>query len=101
MNGIVNITILTESCSQCAGSANPFGYEEGGVKIFLQGEWGTECTSNNLDNLEKVDYDNGMTAFFDGTPDDDGDDDGMGACKGVLNHHNIIRFMAATSLRLI
>ena len=25
-----------------------------------------------------VDYDNGKEAFFDGTPDDDGDDDGKG-----------------------
>ena len=23
-----------------------------------------------------------MTSFFDGAPDDDGDDDGMGECKG-------------------
>ena len=49
----------------------------------MQGEWGTACTSNNLDNLELVDYDNGKIAFFDGKPDNDGDDDGMGGCKGV------------------
>ena len=30
-----------------------------------------------------VDYDNGKVAFFDGKPDNDGDDDGMGGCKGV------------------
>merc|ERR1719323_1895294 len=87
VNGVVNITISTESCSQCAGSANPFGYVEGGLRIYLEGDYGTFCQSHNLDNLEKVDYDNGMTAFFDGAPDDDGDDDGMGECKGAdLNY---------------
>ena len=33
--------------------------------------------------MELVDYDNGKVAFFDGKPDNDGDDDGMGGCKGV------------------
>ena len=51
--------------------------------VLHQGDYGTFCQSHNLDNLEKVDYDNGMTAFFDGAPDDDGDDDGMGGCKGA------------------
>ena len=46
--------------------------------VTCQGEYGTECTSLGLDNLEMVDYDNGKEAFFDGTPDDDGDDDGKG-----------------------
>ena len=63
------------------------------MKVFLIGDFGTECRSNGLDNLEKVDYDNGMTAFFDGTPDDDGDDDGLGGCKGVRIHPNNLRFM--------
>ena len=55
--------------------------------VLHQGDYGTFCQSHNLDNLEKVDYDNGMTAFFDGAPDDDGDDDGMGECKGAdLNY---------------
>jgi len=80
-NGVVNITIETFTCSSCAGSGNPLGKEEGGVKVILNGEYGTSCTSNGLDNLELVDYDNGKTAFFDGAPDDDGNDDGLGGCK--------------------
>ena len=57
---------------------------EGGVKVHLIGYLGgTECTSDGLDNIELVDYDNGVTAVFDGLPDDDGDDDGLGACKGM------------------
>ena len=30
----------------------------------------------------QVDYAAGVTSFFDGSPDGDGDDDGMGGCKG-------------------
>ena len=30
-----------------------------------------------------VDYDNGKEAFFDGTPDDDGDDDGKGNMQWI------------------
>ena len=47
---------------------------EGGLKVHLDGDYGTQCDSDGLDNKEMVDYDNGMTAFFDGTPDDDNDD---------------------------
>lgn len=50
---------------------------EGGLKVHLDGDYGTQCDSDGLDNKEKVDYDNGMTAFFDGTPDDDNDDGEM------------------------
>ena len=77
INGIVNITVSTETCSDCEGSGNPLGYLEGGLKVHLDGDYGTQCDSNGLDNKEKVDYDNGMTAFFDGTPDDDNDDGEM------------------------
>jgi len=90
VNGIVNITISTETCSQCAGSADPFGVLEGGVRVHFEGAWGTACTSNNLDNLELVDYDNGKVAFFDGKPDNDGDDDGMGGCKGADLNYDLL-----------
>ena len=56
---------------------------EGGLKVHLEGDWGTQCQSSGLDNREKVDYDAGLIAFFDGTPDDDNDDDGLGDCKLV------------------
>lgn len=79
VNGIVNITVSTESCSLCQGSDDP--KVEGGLKVHLEGDWGTQCQSSGLDNREKVDYDAGFTAFFDGTPDDDNDDDGLGDCK--------------------
>ena len=87
VNGLANITVRTLTCSQCAGSGNPLGYTEGGLMVNLMGDYGTSCQSKGLDNLEKVDYDNGMTAFFDGYPDDDGDDDGLGGCKNAdLNY---------------
>jgi hypothetical protein len=54
---------------------------------MLKGEYGTSCESNGLDNLEVVDYDAGFVSFFDGQPDDDGDDDGLGGCKNAdLNY---------------
>jgi len=76
---VVKITIATATCSSCAGSENP----EGGVQVMLVGKYGETCTSNGLDNKELVDYDNGKTAFFDGKPDNDDDDDGLGACKNA------------------
>ena len=66
VNGVSNITVRTETCSQCAGSSNPLGYVEGGLSLHLLGDYDTSCQSNGLDNLEKVDYDNGMVTFFDG-----------------------------------
>ena len=66
INGLANITVRTLTCSQCAGSGNPLGYQEGGLMVSLTGDYGTSCQSRGLDNLEKVDYDNGMTTFFDG-----------------------------------
>jgi len=83
VNGIVNITIKTETCNGCAGSGDPLGVIEGGVQLYLKGGYGTECNSNGLDNNELVDYKNGRLSFFDGKPDDDGSDDGMGECKGA------------------
>jgi len=85
--GLTNITINTETCSQCPGSGNPLGTVEGGLMVTLLGEYGTSCQSGGLDNLEHVDYDNGKSSFFDGAPEDDGDDDGLGGCKNAdLNY---------------
>ena len=77
------ITIKTETCVKCEGSGNPLGVVEGGLAVHLTGRFGTECSSRGLDNLEKVDYDNNVIAMFDGLPNDDDDDDGMGGCKSV------------------
>jgi len=80
-NGVESITIATDTCSSCAGSGNPTGKVEGGVGLQLIGLYNTNCNSNGLDNLELVDYDNGRKAVFDGTPDNDGSDDGLAGCK--------------------
>jgi len=80
-NGVESITIVTDTCSSCAGSGNPTGLVEGGVSLQLDGLYNTHCNSNGLDNGELVDYDNGKTAVFDGTPPDDGSDDGLAGCK--------------------
>jgi len=90
VNGIVNITIKTASCTGCAGSSDPQGVVEGGVRLFLMGAYNTECTSEGLDNLELVDYKDGSITFFDGKPDDDGSDDGMGECKGHDMNYGLV-----------
>merc|ERR1712136_668239 len=90
INGIVNITIKTASCIGCAGSSDPQGVVEGGVRLFLMGAYGAECTSDGLDNLELVDYKDGRETFFDGKPDDDGSDDGMGECKGHDMNYGLV-----------
>ena len=36
VNGIVNITISTDTCSQCAGSGDPSGVVEGGVRVHFE-----------------------------------------------------------------
>ena len=41
-----------------------------------------------LDNNDEVDYKSGHSAMFDGKPDNDGSDDGMGGCKGVRVNNN-------------
>jgi len=85
--GLTNITISTKTCQQCPGTGNPLGVLEIGLQVMLKGEYGTSCESNGLDNLELVDYDAGFVSFFDGQPDDDGDDDGLGGCKNAdLNY---------------
>jgi len=63
-NGVESITIVTDTCSSCAGSGNPTGLVEGGVSLQLDGLYNTHCNSNGLDNGELVDYDNGKTAVL-------------------------------------
>lgn len=54
------------------------------LNFFIQGRFDTSCSSKvGLDNNDEIDYKNGHTALFDGKPDNDGSDDGMGGCKGV------------------
>ena len=36
VNGIVNITISTDTCSQCAGSGDPSGVVEGGIRVYFE-----------------------------------------------------------------
>jgi len=75
--GLEKITISTASCTGCTD-----GMVEDGVKLTLIGYYqGTQCTSKGLDNMEKMDYGDGQAAVFDGLPEDDDSDDGLGECK--------------------
>jgi len=73
---VTNITVTTSLCEGCSK-----GVKEGGVQLLLRGDYGVECLTNGLDNLELEDYTFGNTAVFDGEPELDGDDDGLGHCK--------------------
>ena len=75
----ISISISTEKCQQCT-DGTPI---EHGLRVTLVGDFDASCMSNGLDNLELVDYTDGTSAVFDGSPDDDGHDDGLGGCKNV------------------
>lgn len=84
VSGLINITVATYTCEGCPGSGL-FETEEGGLQVTLDAN-GIGCTSNGLDNIDRRDYDNGITAFFDAdrlveTGGDD--DDGLGKCRGA------------------
>ena len=66
---VVEIIVNTKSCSGCAP-----GNTEQGLQVKLTGLLGlTECTTNNLDNLDAHDYGSGSVAHF-------GKDSGLGGC---------------------
>ena len=84
---MTKITVTTSDCEGCGQ-----GVKEGGLSVLLIGDYGTECQSNGLDNLELRDYAFGNTAVFDGEPELDGDDDGLGHCKDV--RENLIKYLS-------
>jgi len=73
---VTNITVTTSLCEGCSKDVR-----EGGLQLLLRGDYGVECLTNGLDNLELRDFTFGHTAVFDGEPGLDGDDDGLGHCK--------------------
>lgn len=77
VSGVINITVITETCDGCPSSLGHT--EEGGLQVTLENR-GKSCTSEGLDNLEKIDYGTGLTSFFDGEPDSD-NEDGLGGCN--------------------
>ena len=87
---MTNITITTSLCEGCSNDV-----KEGGLQLLLRGDYGVECLTNGLDNLELRDFTFGNTAVFDGMPGLDGDDDGLGHCKDVRKIRSKLRLSCA------
>merc|ERR1711971_722163 len=55
---LIKITVQTYDCTNC-NTAN-----EGGLELVLNDNTNLSCSSGQLDNVEKTDYNNGMIAEF-------------------------------------
>jgi len=58
--GLIKIEVKTAGCISCSSS----GGIEGGLVVTIADPSGQSCTSNGLDNLDRIDYQSGNTAAF-------------------------------------
>jgi len=74
---LIKITVQTYDCTNC-NTAN-----EGGLELVLEDNTVLTCSSGQLDNKEKTDYNNGMLAEFMAA-----EEDGLDGCEYAnLNFH--------------
>jgi len=73
---LTKITVKTKSCDGCASSN-----VEQGLQLHLDGRYGTECSTNSLDNSDRVDYSANNVAVFNSTILGGNDDHGLGGCN--------------------
>jgi len=74
---LIKITVQTYDCTNC-NTAN-----EGGLELVLNDNTNLSCSSGQLDNAEKTDYNNGMIAEFMAA-----EEDGLAGCEYAnLNFH--------------
>jgi len=74
---LIKITVQTYDCTNC-NTAN-----EGGLELVLNDNTDLTCSSGQLDNKEKTDYNNGMVAEFMAA-----EEDGLAGCEYAnLNFH--------------
>ena len=69
---LIKITVQTYDCTNC-NTAN-----EGGLELVLEDNTVLTCSSGQLDNKEKTDYNNGMLAEFMAA-----EEDGLDGCEYV------------------
>ena len=69
---LIKITVQTDDCTNC-NTAN-----EGGLQLVLEDNTALTCSSGQLDNKEKTDYNNGMLAEFLAA-----EEDGLDGCENV------------------
>ena len=75
---MTTVTVKTASCSGCSS-----GNVEQGLKLYLDGQYGTECNTNSLDNSNTQDYGSNHVAMFNSTVLGGNDDHGLGGCNNV------------------
>jgi len=73
---LTKITVKTQSCDGCASSN-----VEQGLQLHIDGRYGTECSTNSLDNSDRVDYAANNVAVFNSTILGGNDDHGLGGCN--------------------
>ena len=77
--GLVKVTVQTSACSDCGSEK-----VEVGLQLTLNSaDSDLSCTTNGLDNEEKVDYTSGTADFL------AEEDDGLGGCEYVSLFSNI------------
>ena len=69
---LIKITVQTDDCTNC-NTAN-----EGGLQLVLEENTALTCSSGQLDNKEKTDYNKGMLAEFMAA-----EEDGLAGCENV------------------
>ena len=69
---LIKITVATFDCTNCNTA------DEGGLELVLNDNTDLTCSSGQLDNKEKADYKNGMTAEFMAA-----EEDGLAGCEYV------------------
>jgi len=73
---LTKITVKTQSCDGCS-SANV----EKGLQLHLVGQYGPECSTGSLDNIDQMDYSSNHEAVFNSTILGGNDDHGLGGCN--------------------
>ena len=78
----------TKSCAGCSSSN-----VEQGLQLNLDGRYGTQCSTNGLDNSDRVDYSANNEAVFNSTILGGNDDHGLGGCNNVNRKTKSIHFI--------
>ena len=73
---LIMITVQTKDCTNCNT------VDEGGLELVLEDNTALTCSSGQLDNQERTDYNNGMIAKFWAAQED-----GLAGCEYVSREH--------------
>ena len=79
--GLPIVSMVTVKTSKCTGCST--GNVEQGLQLDLVGAYGTQCSTNTLDNNDAHDYGTNNVAMFNSTVLGGNDDHGLGGCNNV------------------